>query len=176
MDNTKSPTALGEAWRPVTDGNGEKTGYEVSSMGRVRSMHKGHMGKILKGGEGPMSTKAEPRTVWMIPLNSTRSIRPRVDKLVAKAFLDPAPLGARLVHLNGRVWDDRAENLKWESPELPSVLPAAPIVERLGTEQLRVLEKRAWEEAQEATQRAIKATRARAVAEAVEEAQRGAQG
>lgn len=166
-----------EEWKPVLDHrDGEPTGYEVSSLGRVRSVHKGFEGRILKGGEGPGNPSTAYRTVWVSDAYRTGSRRPRVDALVARAFLGEKPEGAVLRHLNGQEWDDRADNLAWEDTTLTSeqvagfVKPNTPSVE-----QAKAIEKMAWEAVQAATRSAVEATRVRAELEALEMAQRAVQ-
>lgn len=174
-----------EEWRQVKI-DVFPTDYEVSSLGRVRSHHKRSGGKLVKGGEGAANTKPEIRRVWLAnPDWDGGSIRPRVDKLVAEAFLGEMPPGHRLVHRNGMVWDDRLENLEYRFAGVPSTELTTEHLAGLtpvdGLEAARVAKELAWEDmkrAQEAFQRAVElavvASERLAALEALEKAQKGA--
>jgi hypothetical protein len=166
-----------EVWKTVRI-EGESMPYEVSNLGRVRSMNKAHKGKILKNGEGRANPEPKFRIVWITHPNRNRQLRPRVDKLVATAFLgDPEP-GDRLIHLNGCEWDDRAENLLWESTDLPSSMhtplhpqeTVARLADAASYAWIRVAEAR--KALDDALDDALKAERAVLRAEILEEGQK----
>lgn len=105
---------MGEQWRSVKDW----PGYEVSSLGRIRSWRKRGAGnkvrasqpKILKGGE----TYDGYHKVAITRVGGMKRTL-KVMHLVAKAFGLPRPLGTVLTHLNGDPSDDRIENLAWRT-------------------------------------------------------------
>lgn len=154
-----------EEWRQVVIDELFKLDYEVSSLGRVRSQTRKNPGKILKGGEGPESEVAKARTVWISNPETDYSMRPRVDQMVATAFLGPKPSTHRLVHKNGCVWDDRAENLAYEDTSIP-VTVLEPLLPVDGREAAEAAQKLAWEKVTKAHEalnmalaRAIRATK-----------------
>lgn len=95
-----------EEWRP-TYIMGDK--YEVSNLGRVRSIHKVH---------------AQPRIMktWLINgyehvplfLNGKRK-NAKVHRLVLAAFSGPPPPGYAGAHLNGKRNDNNINNLAWKT-------------------------------------------------------------
>jgi hypothetical protein len=78
-----------EEWRPVVGA----PNYEVSNLGRVRSLPGGHRkGGVLKASKHMF----------------------QVHRVVLKAFVGPPPFeGAVCRHLNGIADDNRVENLTW---------------------------------------------------------------
>lgn len=91
-----------EVWRPV---NGRKH-YEVSSHGRVRRV----------------SSQIPLALSWTngyahVSLSEAGCIKSaRVHRLVAQAFLGPAPFeGAVIAHNDGDPLNNRADNLRWAS-------------------------------------------------------------
>lgn len=98
-----------EEWRPIQDFEG----YEVSSLGQVRSW------KPLRG-RGPKPTS--PRTLKTCPdkdgykqvtlCKGTQTTK-KVCWLVCETFHGKRPDKNVVRHLNGNQEDDREENLKW---------------------------------------------------------------
>lgn len=180
-DMSTHENGTAEAWRTIVDPDGEKTGYEVSSLGRVRSLHPGHVGKIVKGGEGPASRTLTRRSVWLARPHSNKRWRPSIDTLVAAAFLGEEPDMARLVHKNGCVWDDRADNLAWEShADVSSVLTPLVTPQEGDAQAAKLAKDKAWVDVrmaqdalQRATERAIRATETWAHLDALSKAQNG---
>src|ERR1700747_3097470 len=124
---------MSEEWKTVVDDYGAPIEYAVSTLGRVKSLKsRTRMNRIMKGGEGPRSPEAKRRAVWLMDSYSSNSAKYWVDMLVARAFLGEGKTGAKLEHINGCDWDDRAENLRWrEEGELPtSVLEPLPTPEQ----------------------------------------------
>lgn len=90
--------------------------YEVSSIGRVRSLE-----RVVRSGKptgfrtvkpGVMKTFVSRKTGYMQIAIYTR--RYSVHRLVAKAFLGAPPTPKHVVnHLNGKPADNRVENLEW---------------------------------------------------------------
>lgn len=100
---------LEEEWRPV-DIAGVKAGYEVSSLGRVRSPN---------GILSPSDTRKNSHGHLQICLVATGEKRRRtfvVHRLVLTAFVGPAPTReTECRHLNGISRDNRLVNLQWGS-------------------------------------------------------------
>lgn len=107
MDATQTP----EEWRPVV---GHEGLYEVSSLGRVRSVAatkvdvtgrvKSYPSRVLK----PWYARA------YLYLSLGSRTKKAVHLLVAEAFLGPRPEPTHQArHLNGVADDNRAENLRW---------------------------------------------------------------
>lgn len=108
-----------EKWKPIS---GLEEKYEVSNMGRVKSLD-----RVLTTKRGHQQrangTELRPRTFKRAP----NGVRIRIDgkdcvlricELVAKEFI-PNPDGLpNVVHINGDIHDDRASNLAWsEEPD-----------------------------------------------------------
>lgn len=92
---------LSEQWRPVVGFEGK---YAVSSLGRVRGRQ-----KLL----API-----PRPNGYLQVNLTDGSRRRcamVHQLVLAAFVGPRPEGAVSCHNNGDSFDNRLENLRWDT-------------------------------------------------------------
>jgi hypothetical protein len=93
-----------EEWRPVV---GYERLYEVSSLGRVRSLPRngtpGGVRKLSAGANGYLA----------LVLFDGRRRHLAVHGLVARAFHGPPEPGQECRHLNGDPTDNRAENLAW---------------------------------------------------------------
>ena len=99
-----------EIWKPIPS----EPGYEVSSLGRVRSsdrvvetangQRRRYKGQMLSPGR----TKSGHLTVACGKGNS-RS----VHVLVLEAFIGPRPPGMEALHRNDEPWDNALENLLW---------------------------------------------------------------
>jgi len=99
-----------EEWRPI-DGH---PGYEVSSLGRVRSYRRRHNGlagepRLLKQS---LTDKGYLR-VGLRRADGTGSRTIYVHKLVLTAFVGPAPEGMECRHLDGISQNNRLDNLAW---------------------------------------------------------------
>ena len=103
-----------EEWKSVI---GYENLYEVSSHGNVR--------RVAPWCDG-RKTKPAPGLIGMIASNGYRRITLRKDmkqvrfplhRLVALAFIGPAPSGRHQVnHINGNKTDNRPENLEYVTP------------------------------------------------------------
>lgn len=111
---------LAEFWKPVL---GHEGSYEVSNLGRVRSLdriaeyerrdqysgriitvRRRHRGAVLRPGRmsgGHLSVA--------IGRGNTRT----VHSLVLEAFVGPCPTGMECLHKNGKHQDNRLANLRW---------------------------------------------------------------
>lgn len=103
-----------EEWRPVPGYEGL---YEVSDLGRVRSLDRHclgrggrsefHAGKILRCGPGK-------RGYAVVGLRDGEKTHTRaVHTIVAAVFLGPRPAKHDIMHLNGDRLDNRVANLRY---------------------------------------------------------------
>lgn len=102
-----------EHWRAVPGFEGS---YEVSDLGRVRSLdridRRGHAikGRVLKPWfAGPMKYHA-------VYLCNGRSTPAYVHDLVLAAFVGPKPAGVEACHNRGRVTENQLANLRYDTP------------------------------------------------------------
>jgi NUMOD4 motif-containing protein/HNH endonuclease len=96
-----------ERWRPVP---GWESAYEVSSLGRVRSVD-----RVLSDGRaagGVILARSAHRYPQVTLSDSWRTRRVAVHKLVKLAFTGP-PRGRQVRHLNDNPQDCRLANLKY---------------------------------------------------------------
>lgn len=96
---------VAEEWRPLPR-SWSALRYEISSLGRVRSLFK--EGRICKFG----TCRRGYSVVWLCEGNR-KYRKPAVHRLVAHAFLDGFRPGLQVNHKNGNKLDNRAENLEW---------------------------------------------------------------
>lgn len=98
---------LTEHWAPI---RGYEGAYEVSSLGRVRSLPGGkRRGKVLKPG------KVCGYPTYGLSAGVGQKRRYRVYLLVAAAFIGPRPDGLEVCHNNGDKSDNRAVNLRYDT-------------------------------------------------------------
>lgn len=92
-----------EEWRSIEGFDG----YQVSSLGNVRSFRRGYT-KVLKPSRANKAKRAKV-TIYLnkIPHYFT------VAQLVCTAFHGPCPKGHETAHKNGSAQDDKASNLRW---------------------------------------------------------------
>lgn len=94
---------LGEEWKPI---KGYEGLYEVSNMGRVKSLHHGKE-RILRTPDNLRGYKS----VWLAK-QTIREVK-RVHRLVAEAFI-PNPMNLPVVnHLDGDKHNNCISNLEW---------------------------------------------------------------
>lgn len=112
-------TAHIEQWRPVVGHEGE---YEVSDLGRVRSVDRVIWRRF--GRRGPYADMPVRKTlpgVLLKPQEDTAGYlcvniggRPqRIQWLVAAAFIGPRPAGAMVLHGDDRKHNNQAQNLRY---------------------------------------------------------------
>ena len=87
-----------ETWKPIPD----FPGYDVSDYGQIR-----RNGYILSPW---LSTKRYLRVSLYVHNTGHKRY---MHRLVAEAFLGPAPCGCEVHHINGNKRDNRAGNLVW---------------------------------------------------------------
>jgi transposase-like protein len=106
------PTPKDEEWRPVV---GFEQKYEVSSIGRVRSIARfKRKSRELYRIEPNMLTPTKNKGYPCVVLTGiTGSRTAKVHHLVLEAFVGPRPEGMITRHLNGVRDDNRVENLAW---------------------------------------------------------------
>lgn len=100
-----------ETWKPV----GFAPRYEVSNLGRIRSLRADgsvRLNVLTKWRDGHMVIN-----VYVGEGASRRRLFTSVHRLVAVAFLGPAPEGKNQVcHIDGDPANNNVANLKWGSP------------------------------------------------------------
>jgi hypothetical protein len=99
-----------ERWRPVD----AVPGYEVSDLGRVRSLdrYEARGARMVRVRVGRLLRLATSDRGYRVV--SLAGVPRKVHRLVAVAFLGPAPAGRPEVnHLDGNKRNNRATNLEW---------------------------------------------------------------
>lgn len=107
-----------EVWHSVP---GWENLYEVSNFGNVRSVTRTvPLGKSVKTVQGRVlspqkfGTKNHKRLAVKLSRNGEAKVR-LVHHLVLEAFVGPRPPGLEGCHNNGNPYDNRPENLRWDS-------------------------------------------------------------
>lgn len=104
-----------EEWRPVV---GYEAAYEVSSLGRVRSLDRrvgaGGGRTRLSGGRVLSPYAGDHYVKVRLKVDGAGSTK-NVHSLVAAAFLGPRPDGTEVCHINGDGHDNRASNLRYDT-------------------------------------------------------------
>lgn len=101
-----------ERWLPVV---GYERHYEVSDLGRVRSLdrvdrlNRSHKGRVLKPGVGHNGYPLV--SLWSDGVGTSRT----VHSLVAEAFIGPRPAGKDICHSTGNRNDPRLANLRYDT-------------------------------------------------------------
>lgn len=99
---------MSEEWRPIPG----FPGYEVSDLGRVRSLDRdGLDGRRLKGRVLRPGVSRRYRVVSL--RRAGRTVTNGIHELVLLAFVGPRPEGAVTRHLNGDGADNRLVNLAY---------------------------------------------------------------
>ena len=100
-----------ERWLPVVGYEGL---YEVSDLGRVRSLDRVSNATLRKGRILRQSKNTQGR--FQVGLHrDRRQTSKTVHKLVLEAFVGQAPPGLEACHNNGNHEDNRLENLRWDT-------------------------------------------------------------
>lgn len=111
------PDLPGEEWRPVLGWEGY---YLVSNQGRVKSVP-----RVTDNGFRVMGRLRQPamqgrgNPYWQVHLmrggRGTPFYRVAVHRLVLESFVGPCPEGMEACHNNGNGFDNRLENLRWDT-------------------------------------------------------------
>lgn len=97
-----------EIWKPVLNG-----WYEVSSLGRVRSVDRvTHDGRRWKGRVLKPAPSGNTRLMFNASVNGKKST-PCIHALVALKFLGPRPRGLVINHKDGNYLNNAASNLEY---------------------------------------------------------------
>jgi hypothetical protein len=96
-------TNIVELWRPVVGYEGL---YEVSNLGRVKSLRSEKLMKLSVANSGYMQLSLSGKP--------SRKVR-HVHRLVLEAFIGPCPPNMEGCHANGIRTDNRLENLRWDT-------------------------------------------------------------
>jgi len=95
-----------EQWRDIP---GYENRYQASNLGRIRSVMRKNV-KVLK----PYKDSAGRAIVSLAKSGGKR--RPFLShRGVLAAFVGPCPEGMECCHNNGDPWDNRLENLRWDT-------------------------------------------------------------
>jgi hypothetical protein len=106
---------LSELWVPV---RGYEGFYEVSSYGRVRSLPRvvsGRFGDVLRAGAVMALQRANKRYLKATLSRDGKQVQHQVHRLVLLAFVGDAPSGFVCDHIDGNIYNNRLENLRWLS-------------------------------------------------------------
>lgn len=113
------PDLPGELWRPVLGWEGF---YEVSNQGRVKSLSRIAEGNVpIHGRLRQPAMQGRGNPYWQIHLmrggHGAPFYRVAVHRLVLESFVGPCPDGMEACHNNGNGFDNRIENLRWDTHE-----------------------------------------------------------
>lgn len=106
-----------EIWKPILGYVGL---YEVSNIGRIRSISHSVASSVSKSGERKTtgrilrqftSTSGYYKGVHLCKNNQVKTVN--VHKVVAEAFCDNPEHYNCIDHINGNSFDNRADNLRW---------------------------------------------------------------
>ena len=102
----KKKTMEQEQWKPI---EGTDNDYEVSNLGRVRSMKQyyGVIGRIM-----PQTIQRSGYHYVMLHVNNKPTCR-RVHRLVAKAFIPNPDNLPEINHIDGNKDNNQVSNLEW---------------------------------------------------------------
>lgn len=101
-----------ESWRPVV---GMESSHEVSDAGRIRALGSTDAlgrrihGRVLTNG------RMSGRYVRVRLTHHGKHVERAIHILVLEAFVGPRPPGADACHGDGDRWNNRLDNLRWDS-------------------------------------------------------------
>jgi hypothetical protein len=101
-----------EEWRPIAEFDGE---YEVSNLGRVRSMKKyrGQTGRIMPQTQQPSGRNGERRYFAVMFSRNNKNYCRKVHRLVAEAFIPNPDNLPQINHKDGNRANNQVSNLEW---------------------------------------------------------------
>ena len=101
-----------EEWRPIAEFDGE---YEVSNLGRVRSMKKyrGQTGRIMPQTQQPSGRNGERRYFAVMLSHNNKSFCRKVHRMVAEAFIPNPDNLPEINHKDGNRANNQVSNLEW---------------------------------------------------------------
>ena len=107
-----------EVWKDIP---GYEGAYQVSSLGRVRSLDRQVVTKtgVVRNMPGKVLSPGRYDGHMAVVLGR-KNFHP-VHHLVALAFFGPRPEGMQVCHTNGDPKDNRVENLRYDTPHENSV-------------------------------------------------------
>ena len=101
-----------EEWRPIAEFDGE---YEVSNLGRVRSMKKyrGQTGRIMPQTQQPSGRNGERRYFAVMLWHNNKAYCRKAHRLVAEAFIPNPDNLPQINHKDGNRANNQVSNLEW---------------------------------------------------------------
>jgi hypothetical protein len=121
MGREKVQEVIVEIWKPIKGWEGF---YEVSSLGRVRSIDRVYPAltgtgilkpKLFKGKELKLRRFKDKYCTVNLSVKGINKKECNVHRLVAEAFIGACPEGLEVCHNNGVNTDNRAENLRYDT-------------------------------------------------------------
>jgi len=106
-DDQAQPTLPGEEWRPAYRYEGN---YEVSNLGRIRSLLGREPGRIIRARKSPFGYY---QIVLKLPNGVERN--ESLQTLVLEAFVGPRPLKLEANHIDGDKANNAVTNLAWST-------------------------------------------------------------
>ena len=112
-----------EVWKPIYGYTGF---YEVSNLGRIKRLsrrikHKDGKVVSLKERINKINTVKNKRRIVSLWKNGKKKSF-TISSLVLRAFVGPRPKGFHCCHNNGKLYDDRLDNLRYDTPRGNSLI------------------------------------------------------